>query len=169
MKMTELREATGQQEVAKPLPDKVTRQLILIKGRSGLLIQDMEAWVVDNQAKFGRGIEDYEGMVHAHQNTNVGLEAKVLGIHEEVRKRRTISVGGQETEFVEATPQVKNVWVGQYVKLMTPEEAAKTPFGGQNALSWATVNKVTPEMVVKANNGYFYPATKNDVVISSKG
>lgn len=164
--MTELGETTSQTEVAKPLADQVTRQLILIKGRSGLLIQDMDAWVVKNQAQFGRGTDNYEGMVQAHQNTNVGLEAKVLGIHEEVRKRRTISVGGQETEFVEATPQVKNVWVGQYVKLMTPEEAAKTPFGGQNALSWATVNKVSPEMVVKASNGYFYPATKNDIVVA---
>lgn len=108
-------------------------------------------------------------MVEAHQNTNAGLSDKVLGIKEEVRKRRmVIGEDGTETEFIEANSKVRNVWVGQYVELMTPKKAANTPFSGQNALYWATVNKVVPEMVVKASNGYFYPATKNDVVMHPK-
>src|SRR3990167_1742619 len=158
----------GQQEAARLLSDQVTRQLILIRGRSGPLTQDFDDWVVRNQARFGRDTDDYVAMVTAHQNTNIVLDAKVLGIREEVRKRCIATVDGQETEFVEATPFVRNIWVGEHVKLLTPEEAAKTPYSGQTALYWATVNKIVPEMVVRANNGYFYPATKNDIVMSDK-
>lgn len=166
--MTEQRsEIPAKEETARVLPDGVKRQLITVKGRSGLLLQDLENWVVENQAQFGRGEDDYVAMVEAHQNTNMGIHSKILGVREEVRKRRQLLVDGVETEFVEATPEVKNVWVGPYVKLLTPEEAAKTDYAGQTALKWATINKVEPEMVVKANDAFFYPATRNDVVITT--
>lgn len=157
-----------QQEAVRLLPDQVTRQLILVRGRSGPLTQDLDDGVVRNQAKFERGTDDYVAMVTAHQNTNIGLDAKVLGIREEVRKRCIVAVDGQETEFVEATPFVRNIWVGEHVKLLTPEEAAKTPYSGQTALYWAMGQGGVPEMIVRADNGYYYPATKDDIVMLDK-
>lgn len=156
------------QEAVRLLPDQVTRQLILIRGRSGPLTQDFDDWVVRNQARVGRDTDDYVAMVIAHQNTNIGLDAKVLGIHEEVRKRCMVTVDGQETEFIEAVPLVRNIWVGEHVKLLTPEEAAKTSYSGQTALYWAMGQGGVPEMIVRADNGYYYPATKNDIVMLDK-
>ena len=159
------REGLLTNESVRKLPDAISRQLLIVKGRSGLLTEDLNDDLVENQARFGKGTDDYLAMAEAHQ-LNAGGD--VLGIHEEVRRRRIVTVGGVETEFIEADPKVKNIWVGKYVKLLTPEEAAETPYAGQTALKWATINGKSPEMVVKANNGYFYPATKNDIAISSK-
>lgn len=63
---------------------------------------------------------------------------------------------------------MRNVWVGENTQLLTPEVAKKRLLGGQTALDWATHNGVDPEMVVRANNGHFYPASTNDIVMSDK-
>lgn len=167
--MTEARsEIPAGQEIAKMLPDTIRRQLIVVRGRSGLLLEDFRDWVVRNQAQFGKGNDDYASMVKAHENTNNSSDgAKILGVHEEVRRTCRILIDGKQTEFVEANPSVRNVWVGKYVKLLNADGAANTEYAGSTALKWATNNGIVPEMVVRASNGYFYPATKKDIVISN--
>lgn len=164
--MTEHREDVVANESVRKLPDAISRQLLVIKGRSGLQLQEFDKGLVKNQADFGKGTDNYVAMAEVHQH-NVGGD-DVLGVHEEVRKSRMVTVDGVETVFVEAAPMVKNIWVGKHVKLLTPTEAAEYPYAGQTALKWATVNGQSPEMVVKASNGYFYPATKNDIVMPSE-
>lgn len=161
-------EGTSIVEGARLLPEEIRRQLIVVRGRSGLLFEDFDNWLVENQAKFGKGTDDYVAMVQVHDSSKMGPGEKVLGIHEEVSKRCTVVIDGKETEFVEANPQIRNIWVGEYANLLTPEEAANTPYSGRTALDWATQGGKTPEMIIRANNGYFYPATKNDVVMSDK-
>ena len=162
----ENREGDSVKEPVRQLPDAISRQLLVIKGRSGIQLKPLDEYLVRNQAQFGKGTDDYLAMVEVHQR-NIDAD-HLLGIHEEIRKRYMITVDGVETEFLEAQPTVKNVWVGQYVKLLTPEEAATTEYAGSTALKWATINGKPPEMVVKANNGFFYPATRSDIVIPSK-
>lgn len=164
--MTEFKgETSSSVEGARLLPDSVTRQLIVVRGRSWLLYEDFDDLLVENQAKFGKGTDNYVAMVHGGK---IGSGEYILGIHEETSKRCIVMIDGIETEFVEANPQARNIWVGEYAKLLTPEEAQKTPYGGRTALDWATWGGKTPEMVVRASNGYFYPATSNDEVISAK-
>lgn len=155
-------------ESLRKLPDSITRQLLIVKGRSGLQLQNFDDWLVRNQAQFGKGTDDYVSMVQVHQNSGSLIDTKILGVKEEVKKRRMAIEDGIETEFVERTPRVRNIWVGEYAKLFTPDEAAKTAFAGKTALNWATINGVVPEMVAKASDGFFYPATRNDVVMSPK-
>jgi ribosomal protein L19 len=166
--MTGETEGSVARESLRKLPDSITRQLLIVKGRSGLQLQNFDNFLVRNQAQFGRGTDDYVSMVKIHQNSGELIDAKVLGVREEVRKRRMVIEDGVETEFAEAKPRIRNIWVGEYAKLITPDEAAKTEYDGQTALKWATINGILPEMVAKASNGYFYPATKNDVVMSPK-
>ena len=168
--MTETRsEIPAGTERARKLPDAISRQLIVIRGRSGLLFEDFNEGLVENQARFGRGTDDYVSMVKMHKNFNNSLDgANILGVREEVGKKCAVSIDGEEIEFVEAKPLVKNIWVGEHVRLLTPEEAAKWEYSGSTALEWATIEGVVPERVVRANNGYFYPATKNDIVMSGK-
>ncbi len=166
--MSEKAEGPVASESLRKLPDSITRQLLIVKGRSGLQLQNFDNFVVRNQAQFGRGTDDYVSMVKIHQNSGELIDAKVLGVREEVRKRRMAIEDGIEIEFVEANPSVRNIWVGEHARLLTPDEASKTDYAGQTALKWATVNRVLPEMVAKASDGYFYPATKNDVVMSPK-
>jgi hypothetical protein len=152
------------------LTPEIKRQLIVVKPRMGPLLVDFNPIVVENQAEFGRDTSDYETMVVAHGNCiteEISIEDKILGVREETRKAANILIDGRETKFVEAEPSVRNIWVGRHVKLYTPEDAAKYDYGGQTALRWATRSGVVPEMVVKASNGYFYPATKNDIVVTS--
>lgn len=108
-------------------------------------------------------------MVEAHQR-QMSRETfvHVLGVHEEMRKVCTIVVEGTEMEMVALNPTARTIWVGIHVKLMTPEEAEKISRAGKNGLILATFNGVVPEMVVQADNGSFYPATKNDIVMSSE-
>jgi len=168
--MTEARdrEITGGQEITKMLPDVITRQLIVIRGRSGLLLEDLNEGLVKNQAQFGKGTDDYVSMVKVHEYNLKEPGGTILGVHEEVRRRCAVPIDGVYTEFVESVPHVKNIWVGENVKLITPDEAAKWEYSGSTALKWATINGVTPERVVRASNGYFYPATNNDIVVSGK-
>lgn len=146
------------------LPNYVGRKLMVIRGRSGMLLEEFNSGVVANQAMFGRNEDDHLAMVRAH--SNVGIADYVLGVHEEVRRRLTVILDNEEIEFMEANPFVRNIWVGDYVKLYTPEVADTMEYAGRTALKWATVNGRVPEMVVKAVNGYFYPATRNDITIA---
>lgn len=160
----ETNEVLQGQERVRILPDAINRRLLVVKDRSGLQLQDLDETLVGNQAHFGRGTDDYVSMVEVHETNRL---TRVLGVREEVRKVRMVIVDGVETEFLERSPKVRNIWVGDYVKLFTPNEAAKIPYAGQTALKWAIINGISPEMVVKANNGLFYPATKNDIVMSN--
>lgn len=158
-------ETRSLQEGPRFLPDGVYRQLIIIKGRSGPLLRDYDKGVMRNLEWMDHGPDDFGSIVRGHQNTDSTI--KVLGIYEEIRKRCVVVVDGVDTEFHEATPKYKNIWVGEHVKLLTPEEAAETHYGGRTALDWASQGGPKPKMVVRANDGYFYPANVNDVVIST--
>ncbi len=156
-------------EPLRKLPDSITRSLLITTGRNGLQQRGFDGWIAQNQTPFRPEADDYYlAMVAAHQGSMViPTDARILGIREEVTRRCMVIEDGTETEFVEASPIARNIWVGdKHVRLLTPDEAAKIDYSSQTALKWATINGVVPEMVVKANNGYFYPATKNDIVIS---
>lgn len=152
--------------VAIELPPRVDRKLLGTKGRSGLLLHDMDEWRVRNQAQFGRDTSDYVSMVLAHRGMS-GLD-DILGIQEETRRMFQVKMGREQLEVMEALPFIRNIWVGEHVKLLTPEQAAEYPHGGQTALRWATINGQVPEMVARASNGYFYPATRDDIALSDR-
>lgn len=150
-------------------PEEVTRRLIVVENRSGIQLKDFDPWVVDNQAQFGEREDDVASMVRAHENAKYqGTGTRVLGVS--VDKRDTLErvlPDGTSIRFVEDPPRTVNHWVGESVQLLTPEEASKTPYAGKTALEWASQGGVTPAMVVRANNSYFYPAGINDKVVSS--
>lgn len=148
------------------LPPSVDRKLLVVRGRSGLLTEDLDRLVVENQRRFGRNPDDYLSIVFTHQNVNSA--ARILGIREETRRRLLVVLGEEEVEFVEAKASVRNIWVGEHVRLYAPHEAARRDYAGRNALEWATLSGQTPEMVVHANNGYFYPAAANDIILTGK-
>lgn len=149
------------------LEPRIDQKLIVVKGRSGISFQDFKPQVVENQAGFGRTTADYVSMVVAHRNTVP--DYKILGIHQEKRRRCLVQTdGGEQVEFEEANPLKVNVWVGEHVKMYTSEEAAVIEYAGSSALKWATVDGQTPEMVVKASDGLFYPANRNDIIMSDK-
>lgn len=135
-------------------------KLLVARREKGLLLEDFDPVVVENQRRLGRDVDDYFSMVVAHQNTT--YEAKILGIHIETRRRLLVTLDGEEVEFVEANPFVRNIWVGENVRLYSPDQAVVYEY----ALRWDTVGGQTPEMVVYANNGYFYPATRNDSIVN---
>lgn len=147
------------------LRDQVTRYLVVKKGHFGLQNRIFDNWIVANQARLGRGPDDYVALVEAHKLQMPDDLTEVLGVHEEVRKACTVVVEGDEMEMVATQATARTYWIGKYVKLMTPEEAERIPYAGKNGLIWATINGVPPEKVVRANNGLFYPASKNDIVV----
>ncbi len=174
--MQEKREGSAANESLRKLPDSTTKRLLVTStGRSGLELLDFDDWVAESQAKSGQRIGDYPAMVKAaYQNVNVGwelvrLDAKILGVREEVRKRRIVTVDGTKTEFVEAIPSIRNIWIGEGARLLTPDEATKAHYPGQkvvNLAAWSIVNGILPERFAKVGEGHFYPATKNDEVMS---
>jgi hypothetical protein len=159
-------EGNLKQEGARFLPDKTVRKLLISGGRGGIRVEDLNKIVLDNQARFGYSPDDYVGIVQAHQN--VVTLSNILGIQEEVRKSCMVSVDGKDMVFIEETPKVRNIWVGKYTRLLTPAEAEETNHSGRTALAWATRNGVVPEMVAKARDGFFYPATANDIAIQAE-
>lgn len=168
--------STAKESVEK-LPDSITRQVLVSKGHVGSVLELRKLWDWDFHPPFSIESDSYylDALVQLKNNMpHPYLLAGdvVLGIREEVRKRRTIILeDGANTEFIEAEPQVRNVWVGNKgIGLYTPDEAAKINYmDDKTALEWATINGngVDPEMVVQANDGYFHPATKNDIVLVS--
>lgn len=97
---------------------------------------------------------------------------KVLGIRETTRRQFRINVNGEQITTQEATPTIVNKWISwadtSCVQLITAGKAKEYQYAGKTALEWATVNGKVPEMVVRANNGYFYPATSNDIIVNVK-
>lgn len=144
----------------------IERKLLGVKGRSGLIAVDFDEFVVRNQEQFGRGTSDYVSMVMAHRG--ISSLDRVLGIREATIRRCALDLNGEIVEFVEARPFTRNIWIGEYVRLISRDEAAKMPYAGQTALSWATVNNQVPKLIVRADNGYFYPATPLDIVKNEK-
>lgn len=105
------------------------------------------------------------------------VSGRILGIHEEARRRLSIKTQGEEVEFIEANPFIRNSWVGEGIELYTPEEASTIKHSGETARRWhsfmfehGSLNSLfytgnsNLEMIVKATDGYFYAATKNDTV-----
>lgn len=144
------------------LPHKVERNLIVYRGGLGL-----------KSFEFGEDLnaDDPLATIRSQQCSSF-IAGRILGIHEESKRR--LSVDG--TEYVEANPLIRNIWVGENSRLYTPEEAATIQHGETNALRWALEHEsaltqivltgtcLYPEMVVRASNGRFYTATKNDTV-----
>jgi hypothetical protein len=157
-------------EAVETLPSQITRTLILISGRDELSTRPLDEDLVANQKQFGKDTDDYAAMVSVHQSNaavlrdNSGTE-KYLGIHEEVRRKVRVMMSGKPITYLEETPDARNIWVGDNVQLLTPDQAANTPYGGRTALDWAKAGGKTPEMVVRASNGYFYPANAKDIVV----
>lgn len=145
---------------------EVERKLIGVKGRSGLITHDLDEWIVGNQGQFGKTTGDYAAMVLAHRE--ISAFDRILGMRERIIRRMVLELDGNLVEFKEAHPSTKNIWVGEYVELLPRDQAAKIPYSGQTALYWATINGQVPDFVVKVDNGYFYPATANDIVINQK-
>src|SRR3989338_1958965 len=84
--MTEASEVKPAAEHVEILSAEVRRTLLLIRGRSGLLEEPLNEFIVANQRQFGRDTDDYASMVLAHQtNTFPGSKENeiYLGIHEE--------------------------------------------------------------------------------------
>jgi len=89
-----------------------------------------------------------------------------LGIHEVTWRRVRAFIDNTNFSLIEETPSVRNIWVGENAKLYTPQEAEQIPHKRQTALAAASRwTEATPEMVARAINGEFYPATKNDIVV----
>jgi hypothetical protein len=152
----------------KRIPEMVTRKLLIVEGRSEIKQADYDPFLVRNQAQFGKGEDDYAAMVQVHQNNMSVLNSHVLGVTEQKREAfKQVAPDGTKKTFIEDPPRTVNYWVGEHVKLLTPEEAEAIPFAGQNGLYWATqgAKGEKPELVVRANNGYFYPAKKGDFII----
>ncbi|MCL5434823.1 MAG: hypothetical protein M1405_00340 [Patescibacteria group bacterium] len=166
--MSESGEYKPSAESVEVLPPEIKRELLVVRGRSGLLIEPLDESLVANQGQFGKDTGDYASMVIVHQNNSMpgstGTE-RFLGIHEEIRRKVRVAIDGKSTDFLEAVPESRNIWVGDYVKLFTPEEAAKMEYAGRKALDWAQSGGKAPEMVAKASDGYFYPATGKDIVV----
>lgn len=145
------------------LPEITERQLIGIGVRGGrLLTVPFNPSIVIDQSNMGIFGSEYRSMILAHGR--VTTLHRIFGIHEEVRRRFLITVGGQQREVMDSQPIVRNVWMGDEIRLYPTSEASHIPYMGQTALSWATIDGQVPEMVVKIENNY-YPATENDIVI----
>lgn len=153
------------------LPPDVKRQLMVVKGRKPLELEDLEEFVLQNLSQFGHDRNDYTAIVRGHENVHSASAGIILGVHEETRQRIKAIIDGKEIEFVQTTPQVKNVWVdAKSTKPITPAEARRIPFGSREDLDWTTIGNKgkDPEMVVQAKDGKFYSATRNDVVLTGK-
>jgi len=151
------------------LPDEIQRCLVFISGRHGSLqFKPFDPAIVANQSGLGRPESDLESMFKAHDRMS-SLGEQVLGIREEVRRRFILVVDSLAQDVVSRIPDVKTTWFGEYAKLMTTDEARMVSFAGRTAFDWAKSGKTDPEMVVKARNGYFYPASVKDNVNTIKG
>ena len=168
--MTEASEVKPAAEHVEILSAEVRRTLLLIRGRSGLLEEPLNEFIVANQRQFGRDTDDYASMVLAHQtNTFPGSKENeiYLGIHEEVRRKVRVVIDDKPVDFLEAVPEVRNIWVGDNVQLLTAEQAGKKEHEGRTALDFAKSGGEIPEMVVWASDCRFYPATARDIVVSA--
>lgn len=147
------------------LEDLVERRLMVVKPPSGLLLQDLDMGIVATQASSWRNTDGYLAMIRAHQYIRPASD-QILGIHEELRRRCIVFIDEEEVEFAEIKPfMTRNIWVGKFTRLYTAEAAANIDHAGSTALICATVNNKVPEMVARASNSYFYPATINDITI----
>lgn len=159
---SKLREGTINQ-----LPDEVSRSLVYVSGRSGIQLKPFDPGIVANQAHFGCPESDLTAMFIAHNVAAIG--ETILGIREETKRRYDLVFADGETEAVlSKDSEVATTWFGENVKIMARDEAGKTEYAGQTALKWATVGEVVPDAVVRARNGYFYPASPNDKAVSVK-
>lgn len=151
------------------LPDEITRELVFIKGRSGLLYEPFNPGLVANQARFDKPESNLEAMFQVHAR-NASADKRILGIREMVKECFDIIFDGQSRTVVSKDPQTKTTWFGSGVRIISPEEAAQIPYAGRTALNWAKdlILIGTPEMVVKANNGFFYPASRKDIAVDLK-
>lgn len=162
----------GAEQRVEILAPSINREVLYVStvpGRSVLLVKPFDPSLVGLQAQFGRGEDNVAAMAVVHEN----LREKVLGIRETTRRQFRITVDGEQIITQEATPTVVNKWISwastsPHEQLITAGEAQEYQYAGKTALEWATVNGEVPEMVVKANNGYFYPATLNDVIVKVK-
>lgn len=151
------------------LPPDVKRQLMVVKERRPLELEDLEEFVLQKLSQSGHDQNDYAAIAREHQsNHSAGM---ILGVHEETRQRIKATIDGKEIEFVQTTPQIKNVWVdAKSTKPITPAEARRIPSGSRGDLDWVTIGNKgkDPEMAVQAKDGKFYSATRNDVVLTGK-
>ncbi|MBI2420597.1 MAG: hypothetical protein HYV38_00745 [Candidatus Levybacteria bacterium] len=158
-------------EPVKRLPDRVFRGLVVADGRRPMFIRGLDDDLVANQRLLGRDTDNYAAMVSVHQRNSLppgqsGNE-RYLGIHEEVTRRFELAVNGETIEVQETEPFSRIIWVGDNVRIISATEAAEIPHAGKTALYWAMMNNEQriPESVVRASDGYYYPAHPEDITV----
>lgn len=165
MEKNELGKPEQRVEVLEP---SVVREILFVEDdHSGLKTKPFDSILVEHQIRSGRGIDDPVQMVLMHDN----FGEKELGIRETTKQQYSITIDKKQIVTEEKKPSVKNIWISwanKFCKLLTIDEARETQYGGKSALEWATTDggKV-PEMVIRASNGYFYPATSKDEVVTA--
>lgn len=145
------------------LQPEVDRKLMYVrKNRRRIIMLDNLDPALEGPQFQPKDAVDVSAQTPSYRNTLL-----YLGIQEMTWRRIRAFLDGTNFSLVEETPSVRNIWVGEDTKLYTPEEAKQIPHKRQTALISASRWQSTPpEMVVRAKNGEFYPATINDIVIN---
>lgn len=145
----------------------VVREVLFVERRSGLKTKPLDPFKVKNQAQFGRGEDDAAAMAQVH----AGFGEFPLGMRTTtIRNYRITTPDGESVEVQESKPSVKNEWISwaeKQVTLLTKGEAKNISHSGRTGLEWASNGKTVPDRVVRASNGFFYPATSHDIVVKS--
>lgn len=154
------------QNLIEELSPTTTQDLIVYNNRTGLRVENPDDRIL---RKCGGNVSN---IIQQHQNNTLANirpeEDCILGITETSRRTFIINVNGEMINVISATPLVRNIWVGENVRLLTLEETKIYSFAREVIESFAKKNGKLPEMIVCARNGRFYPASSSDEVIKEK-
>ena len=138
-------------------------------GLDRLFAKPSDPFLIRNQARFVPAENNVMLRALAHNEHG----DKVLGVRKITRRQFGITVDGEQIITQEATPAVVNKWISWANKrpcsLMAADEARKTPYGGGTVLQYVTgSDDRIPEMVLRAGDGNFYPATSRDIIVETR-
>ncbi len=162
--MVERRAERPTEEPIKEVEPEIVREVLVRKGHA-LIAKSFDPFVVRNQEQFGPDKDDAPSMALAHED----FGEQALGVRVTTRRQFQLTVGREMISAQETLPKIVTSWISWSnfpSRMLTPDEARKTPHGGRTALDWATHGGVVPEMVVQAG-GYYYPASRNDRIVNT--